>query len=234
MRRLYLALVALFAFAPGGRAAAQAFPLDSVRALLPVGTLTVDAMDVAPSPRMTELSQKLQAAVRQNAEWFQQQVRSARPGEPLPYDARLGLTRAEYEEFLRLAGSIELRKVAEAPLVVRAEGTRLVFDGGTGMPDLTGVAIDLAADQLVTPLATVTGSREVHNDSARSGIGPWHGRTWAVEELSADAREGKLVSLSVGRLRESGRGVIYWQQRQVQGGRQTMRMVRILFFDVPR
>lgn len=234
MRLPYLVFVALFTLAPCGRAAAQAFPLDSVRALLPAGTLKMDAMDVAPAPRMTELSQKLQAAIRQNAEWFQQQVRNARPGEPVPYDVRLGLTQAEYEEFLRLAGSIELRKVAEAPLVVRAEGSRLVFDGGTGMPDLTGVAIDLAADQLVTPLATVTGSHEVQNDSARAGIGPWHGRTWAVEELSEDGRAGMLVSFSIGRLRDSGRGVIYSQMRQVRGGRQTMRMVRILFFDVPR
>jgi hypothetical protein len=234
MRLLYLALVVLSSFAPSGRAAAQAFSLDSVRALLPPDTLTVDAMDLAPSPRMVELSQKLQAAVRQNAEWFQEQVRNARPGEPVPYDARLGLTQAEYEEFLRLASSMELRKVAEAPLVVRAEGSRLVFDGGTGMPDLTGVAIDLAADQLVTPLATVAGSREVHSDDAQAAMGPWDGRTWDLEEISADAREGRLVSLSVGRLRESGRGVIYWQQRQVQGGRQTTRMMRILFFDAPR
>ncbi|MBW3572925.1 MAG: hypothetical protein KY467_17650 [Gemmatimonadetes bacterium] len=234
MRLLYVALAALFALAPSGRGAAQAFPLDSVRAILPPGTLRVDAMDLAPSPRMTELSQKLQAAIQQNAAWFQQHVRSATPGEPLPYDTRLGLTREEYDEFLRLAGSMELKKVAEAPLVVRGQGERLVFDGGTGMPDLTGVAIDLAADQLVMPLGTVTGSREVHSDGAGAAMGPWHGRTWSLEEMSEDGRDGRVVSLSVGRLRESGRGVIHTQMRQVQDGRQIARMVRILFFDVPR
>lgn len=233
MRLLYLVFSAFVVLAPAS-AAGQAFPLDSVRALLPAGTLRVDAMDLAPSPRMTELSQKFQAAVQQNAEWFQQHVRSAPPGEPLPYDARLGLTRAEYDEFLRLAGSMELRKVAEAPLVVRAEGSRLVLDGGRGMPDLTGVAIDLAADQLVTPLATVTGSREVHNDGEQAAMGAWDGRTWSMEDLSRDARDGKVVSFSVGRLRESGRGVIYSEMRQVQGGRQILRMVRVLFLDVPR
>ncbi|HEX6371284.1 MAG TPA: hypothetical protein VF006_20365 [Longimicrobium sp.] len=233
MRLQYLALAALLALAPCGRADAQAFPLDSVRALLPEGTLRVDAMDVAPSPRMVELSQKFQAAARRNAEWLQQQVRSARPGEPLPYDARLGLTREEYDELLRLAGSMSLRKVAEARLSVRTEGSRLVLDGGAAMPELTGVAVDLAADQLVTPLATVTGSREVRNEGAAAAIGAWTGRTWSLEELSQDARDGKLVSLSVGRLRESGRGVLYWEMRQVQGGRQTARMVRILFYDVP-
>ena len=233
MRPLYLALFALLAFVPCGRADAQAFPLDSVRALLPPGTLRVDAMDLVPPPRMTELSQKFQAAVRQDVEWFQQHVRSTPQGEPLPYDARLGLTREEYDEFLRLATNVGLRKVAEAPLVVRAEGSRLVFDGGAGMPDLTGVAIDLAADRLVTPRDTVAGSDEVHNDGARAAMGPWDGRTWDLEQLSEDARDGRLVSLSVGRLRESGRGVLYWQMREVWGGRQTARIVRILFYDVP-
>lgn len=233
MRLLYLAVSAALALAPAASARAQAFPLDSVRALLPAGTLRVDAMDVAPAPRMAELAQKFQAAAQRDPQWFQQHVRSARPGEPLPYDAKLGLTREEYDEFLRLAGSMGLRKVAEAPLAVRAEGSRLVFDGGAGMPDLTGVAIDLASDQLVTPLATVAGSREVHNDGAGAGIGPWDGRTWSLEELSEDGRDGKVVSLSVGRLRESGRGVLYWQLRQVRGGQQATRMVRILFYDLP-
>ncbi len=236
MRLLYLALSAVLTLAAPASAGAQrtAFPLDSVRALLPSGTLRVDAMDVAPSPRMAQLTERLQAAIQHNSEWFQQQVRRARPGEPLPYDERLGLTRAEYEEYLRLARSMGLRKVAEAPLRVRAEGQRLVLDGGTGMPDLTGVTIELAADQLVTPLGTVTGSREVHNDGEGAAIGAWDGRTWRLEELSADERDAKVISLSVGRLRESGRGMLYWEARQVRGGQPVSRIVRILFFDPPR
>jgi hypothetical protein len=233
MRLLYLALCATFAFAPVSPAAAQAFPLDSVRALLPAGTLRVDAMDVAPAPRMTELAQKFQAAVQRDPEWFQRHARTARPGEPLPYDPKLGLTREEYDEFLRLANTMGLRKIAEAPLAVRAEASRLVLDGGTGMPDLTGVVLDLAADQLVTPLATVTGSREVHNDGAGAAMGAWDGREWSVEELSEDGRDGMVVSLAVGRLRESGRGMLYWQLRQVRGGQQAVRMIRILFYDLP-
>jgi hypothetical protein len=235
MRPLYLIIATLFALVPADSASAQtrAFPLDSVRALLPVGTLRVDAMDFAPSPRMVELSQKLQAGARQNEAWYQQHLRTRMPGQPLPYDARLGLTREEYDEFLRLAGTLELRKVAEMPLVVREAGARLVFDGGAGLPDLTGVVIDLAADQLVTPLATVTGSREVHNDDEGAALGTYDWRLWSHEELSADGRDARVVSLAVGRLRRSGRGVIHLDMRQVQDGRQTSRVIYTLFYDVP-
>lgn len=224
----------VLAAAPGDAVAQRAFPLDSVRALLPAGTLRMDAMDLAPSPRMAELAARLQAAIQRNPEWFQEQVRRARPGEPLPYDERLGLTRAEYDEYQRLAAGMGLRKVAEAPLTVRAEGSRLVFDGGAGLADLTGVAIDLQADRLLTPLGDAGGSREVHNDGEGAAMGAWDGRTWSLEEVSPDGRDGKVVSLSVGRLRESGRGVLYWQARQVRGGQPVLRIVRILFYDVPR
>ena len=54
-------------------------------------------------------------------------------------------------------------------------------------------SIDLAADQLVTPLATVAGSREVHNDGERAAMGPWDGRTWDLEEVSEDARRARRV-----------------------------------------
>lgn len=231
LRYLVVSMVLALAALP---ARAQSFPLDSVRAILPAGTLRVDAMDVAASPRMQELSRKFQAAAQQNQEWFQQHLRSAQPGQPLAWDARLGLTREEYDEFLALATQMQLRKVGEAPLQVRAEGSTLVFDGGTGMPDLTGITIDLAGDRLVTPLGTVTGSREVHNDSAAAGMGPWDGRTWSLEEVSTDGRDGRVVSLSVGRVRENGRGILYTQMRQIQGGRPTVRMVRILMYDLPR
>ncbi|HEX2078570.1 MAG TPA: hypothetical protein VHG08_12700 [Longimicrobium sp.] len=214
--------------------AQRTFSLDSVRVLLSPGSHRMDAMDIAPSPRMEELTARLQAAIQRDPEWFQEQVRRAPAGEPLPYDQRLGLTRVEYDEYQRLAANMGLRKVAEAPLTVRAEGSRLVFDGGAGFADLTGVAIDLQADRLVTPLGDASGSREVHNDGERAAMGAWDGRTWSLEEVSPDGRDGTVVSLSVGRLRESGRGVLYWQARQVRGGQPVLRIVRILFYDVPR
>lgn len=205
---------------------------DSVRALLPVGTLRVDVMDMAASPRMNELTQRLQAAAQANQAWFQEAIRRSTPGEPLPYDPRLGMTEAEYQEYLGLARSLTLRKVAEAQLTVREEGARLVFDGGSSFPDLTGVAIDLASDELLTPLGTVRGSKPLHVPEG-TAAGAWDGVRWRLEELSADAADGKVISLSLGRRREDGRGILYWELREIRGGRPVRRMVRILYYGLP-
>jgi hypothetical protein len=208
--------------------------LDSVLALLPAGTLTVDVMDVAASPRLMELTQQLQAAIRADPAWFQEAVARATPGEPLPYNAKLGLTEAEYQEYLRLAGNLTLRKVTSAPLTVRAEGGQLVLDGGAAFPDLTGIKLDPAADELTTPLGVIRGSNEVHSDGENAAVGAWDGRRWRLEQGSVQGGDAKLVELSLGRLRENGRGVFYWQLHEQRDGRVAQRMVRILYFDPPR
>jgi hypothetical protein len=227
-----LSALCLACFAP--HAAAQRGDTEAVVGrLLPVGTFTVDAMDLRASPRHAELGARIQAAAQQNAAWLQEQVRRARPGEPLPYDARLGVTREEYAEFLRLSGSMTLAKVASAPLTVREEGRRLVLAGGTAFPDLTGIAIDLDAGSLVTPLGTVPSWEPARSDGARGAMGAWEGIRWNLEDMAPDASEGRIVSLLLGRLQETGRGVFYSELREVRGGRPTARMVRILYFDPP-
>lgn len=234
-----LAVIVLAAAPPAAaRAHAQApavraVSLDSVRALLPAGTITMDVMDLAPSPRLAELGERLVAGARANPEWFQKAVRTAAPGEPIAYDPRMGLTEAEWQEYQRLSRGQTLAKVAEGPLAVRVEGTRLVLDGGAGFPDLTGLAIDLAADELVTAAGTVRGSEEDHNDGG-GAIGPFDGRTWRKEEGTPESGDIKTVRLTVGRLRESGRGLLHWEWRAVEGGRLTRRVVRVLYFDPPR
>jgi hypothetical protein len=214
--------------------AASAAALDSVRALLRPGTFQVDVMDVAASPRLMELTQKLQAAIRADPAWFQEAVSRAAPGRPLPYDARLGLTEPEYREYLRLASTLGLHKVTAALLTVRQEGGHLVLDGGVAFPDLTGIKLDPAADELTTPLGVIRGSEEVHSDGERAAIGAWDGRRWRLEQGSVQGGDAKLVDLSLGRLRENGRAVFYWQMHEMREGQPPRRMVRIFYFDPPR
>ena len=84
----------------------------------------------------------------------------------------------------------------------------------------------------VVRIRAVSSEHEGEDEGAALGTYDW--RTWSDEELSVDGRDGKVVSLAVGRLRQSGRGVLYPESRQVQNGRQTSRAIRILFYDVPR
>ena len=60
-------------------------------------------MTMRYTDRANELMLKLQAAVATNQDWFLEHVKRAKPGEPLEYDPRLGLTKEAYAEYLREA-----------------------------------------------------------------------------------------------------------------------------------
>ncbi|HYW13053.1 MAG TPA: hypothetical protein VE871_13930 [Longimicrobium sp.] len=204
--------------------ARPAVAMDSLRALLPAGTFTVDVMDVVDPPRLTELQDRLYASA-----WYMDAV-SRTAGEP-PYDAAMGLTEAEHREYLGLWGNPVMSKVAESQLTVQDLGTRVVLNGGEAFPDLTGVVVDFAADQVTTSIGVMRGSTEVHPDS--TPLGAWDGRAWGMEEGSRESGHIKVAALSLGRLRENGRSVLIWRMGEVRTGQVVQMRMRAFRFDPP-
>lgn len=124
------------------------------------GKFTVDVMELAAPPRANELNQRLKQAVGQNPNWWLEHVKKASPGEPLPYDARLGLSKTEYDEFLELSKKMTTVKKAEATILVVDKGDDVyVLDGGQQLQDfITGIEIDLRNDKVRTPFGNLTGT----------------------------------------------------------------------------
>lgn len=220
------------------RAGATATTADqrvgSVRALMRVGEFRVDVLGTVHPPRMLELTTRFQAAMQRKPAFWQQYIRErARPGEPLPYDTAMGLSRPEYEELLRLAGETRTAKVSEATLTIRAVGeNRYEINGGSELPELTGIVIDLGADQVRTAFGTST-ERGVIEPSERQATGPWAGVSWKHESLDASASEGSTFSFALGRLEGSRRGILYFDAKRMAAGRLTGRATRLLSYDLP-
>src|SRR4051812_24359477 len=59
-------------------------PLDP-RELLPVGTFTVDMMELQPTPQIKEISERLRRGIASHRDWWASYRRQAQPGKPLPY-----------------------------------------------------------------------------------------------------------------------------------------------------
>src|SRR5215210_5114173 len=112
---------------------------DPIHSLIPVGTFTVAVMDFVTSPRLKELTQRFQIAVQSDPAWLLEYTKANdRPGVPLPYHSKMGLSEVEYREMLSLLGEMRLSSVANAVLTVRAEpNRRFILDGGSTLPELT-------------------------------------------------------------------------------------------------
>ena len=217
---------------PAGATTTGPHEFHGPREVIVVGRLTVDVMELVIPQRVTDLTQRLLKAVRENPDWWSEHVKQAKPGEPLPYDSRLGLSESEYNEFLALSKKMTMRKKAEATLIVSTDGDDVyLLDGGQALPDFTGIEIDLKNDLVCTPFGVATKRSEIHapEDSA---LGAWDGVQWKLENPGPNGITGTFAKLAVGRQKRSGRCVIYYDAKKF-GLDEMTRISNVLIYDLP-
>lgn len=178
--------------------------------LLKPGVFEVKECDVAPSPRMVELSDKLTRAMREDLAWFSDYVQKAEPGEPLAYHPKLGLSEAEYQEYLQFVNAMTLQEIGTAVMHVSEvkHGVQVRIDSAQESPlELT---LEFATGQLHTPVGTVGSPIALGPDAEVRGLGSVTGFKWHEEKDDAP-----VFALQIGRTRSSGQGFLYCRlQRQ--------------------
>jgi hypothetical protein len=191
------------------------------RALLPKGPVTVDVLELWTPPRMNELRQRLRNAAQADPAWFQEHVRRAPPGQPLPYDPKLGLTEAEYKEFLRLADSVQMRAVRTETLVIEPIAAGWRFGPATTLSALRGLEIDTVANQVHSSFGNLAAASPIVPSPAQQATGRWGGPRWALEAVDSLTRTGTRAAFAVGKHESTGRTVIYFNAQRVASGQLT-------------
>ncbi len=202
-----------------------------VEDLLPRDGAVVDVMELVFPDRQKESAKQIQQTVQKDPDWFLSHIKKAKPGEPLPYDPRLGVTKREYEEFLKLAEEVTLKKVRTAKLSVARNGNRIALDGGRALPHLKSVELDLDADSVATPFGDARVRETIKASEGQKATGPLNGLAWRLETLEENPLNGTVVKFSLGRLEKTDRGILYYDVKQVDPGSKT-RITYILLFDL--
>ena len=213
-----------FLFFLATAAAAQ----PSFRPLLPVGQVGATILQPAAHPRFTELAARLQRAAQDNPEWWTSHVQSAREGEALPYDARMGISEVEYRQMLSLADSVVMQRGGTATLGVStiANGWRL--DGGATFPEITGVEIDTLALVVRTPFGELREFNIVPASDAQRVTGRWTGPQWKLAQLDSAGTNGVAASFALGTLEASGGTLLLYDAKRARNGQITERVFRLL------
>jgi hypothetical protein len=185
--------------------------------LIPIDGAAVDIMEVVFPPRYLEIFKKMQMAIAKDREWFLSFVKSAAPGEPLPYDPRFGITKDEFDEMRKLGKRARLIKVKTVKLHVVKEGRVIAFDGGKDLPELTGVKLDLAANVVTTPFGEAKESSRIEATEEQKLTGPWNGLQWKLEQGSERPLRFTIAKLALGKLQKSGRGILYYDASHFDG-----------------
>ncbi len=204
---------------------------SDIEALLPDDGASVDIMQLVSPLRLLELTKKFGQGVAQNLQWWISALKKAAPGEPVPYDPRLGLTRDEYDEFLALSKKVTLSKVKSTFLRISRDGDRFTFDGGVDLPDLTGVELDLTSNSVRTPFGVAAQRSEIKASEGQTWTGPWNAVQWKFEKFGPQLGMGTTIAFALGRLIKTGRGILYYDVSETTE-KSARSLLDVLYYDL--
>lgn len=223
--RFVLALSLLLSF-PQARAAQGQTP--TVQALLRPGQHRAELLDMGPSPRLQELTDKVKAAAQADPTWFQQHAAMATPGDPIPYHQKLGVTRAEYDELLHLLTTAQMRPSDTVIVVIESTDKGFRLGTGTGIPSLRGLEIDTVANTVRAGVGLLASGDPILPTKDQQATGEWGGPRWTLETLNGASPTGTHASFAVGRHTASGRTIIYYDVTKADAGQVILRETRFL------
>jgi hypothetical protein len=202
-----------------------------IEELLPTGKCNVDVMGVTYPKRFLELAEKLQSATVTNKDWWLDYIKkNAKQGEPLPYNSQFGLTKKEYAEYLSLGEKRTLGKIGSGILQVQTNSNSYELDGGSTLPDLTGLKINLQKLTVVTPFAVLT--NPIRDESSGGpGLGAFSGYRWDFEQGDIDKGDITEASFSIGKLKESGRRFIYYKGGVMKTNNPISNVRIVIYYD---
>lgn len=174
-------------------------PSSMLEAMLPVGTFNAELLDFEISRRATELAGKMRLATSKDPVWFQRYlIENVKPGEPLPYHPKLGLTEAEHEELLSFAdGSGKLYVKGQIKMTIKKQGSKYEISVPGPAPSLGSVSIDPNELVVQTEYGRLSAPKWNSSDGSSGLLGAWEGFVWYVEEGSFQGGDAKSIKFNL-------------------------------------
>jgi hypothetical protein len=168
---------------------------------------------VLPPPEIDKFVAKVEAAARKDPKWFQEFSGQAKPGTPLPYDERLGLTKPEYDEYLALWNKREFKPIEEVTLLLRptaGDTWAVTSTGGAG--SLSTLRYSAKSDSFRSPNGELKRIEDIKAD-ASSILGEWTGLEWKFEEETGLGKSKE--NFAIGRLADKKFGIIVFRAQEL-------------------
>ena len=166
-----------------------------------------------PPPEIEKYVAKVETAARKDTKWFREFSGQAKSGAPLPYDQRLGLTQAEYDEYLALWEKREFKTREQVMLLLRQSAGDTWSITSTGAASLfSTLRYNPKSDLFRSPNGEMKRLDDIKADSS-SILGAWTGLEWKFEE---ETGLGKIKeNFALGRLANNNYGIIVYRAQEL-------------------
>jgi hypothetical protein len=166
-----------------------------------------------PPPEIEKYVAKVEAAARKDPKWFREFSGQSKSGTPLPYDERLGLTKAEYDEYLALWEKREFKPKEQVMLLLRQSTGDTWSITSTGAASLfSTLRYNSKNDVFRSPNGEMKRIEDIKADSS-SILGAWSGLEWKFEE---ETGLGKIKeNFAIGRLADNNYGLIVYRAQEL-------------------
>jgi len=168
---------------------------------------------VIPPPEIEKYVAKVEQAAKKNPEWFREYSKNAKPGAPLPFDEKLGLTKEEYDGYLKLWAKREFKPMQDAVLVLRETSDGSWTLAGTGnAATLATLRYQPKGDSFRSPNGELKRIEDINAD-ASSILGAWNGREWRFEEESTLGKTKENIAF--GQYADKKYGLVVYRAQEI-------------------
>jgi hypothetical protein len=209
------------AFLPLAALACTAFPLAAQAPkiftdLIPADTpVKGEIVVVVPPPELDKYIAKVEQAARKDPEWFKEHAKNGKPGVPLPYDERLGLTKEEYDDYLKTWAKREFKPVEAVAIQLKGDKEgRWTINMTGGAQNISTLKYDPKEDAFKSPNGTLKRIDDVAAD-ADSTLGQWSGHEWKFEEQGSFGTTKE--NIAVGKTGDKKFGLVVYRFQEVSG-----------------
>lgn len=139
---------------------------------------------VLPPEEINKYITKVQAAAKNDPEWHVEYAKKAQPGVPLPWHEKLGLTKEEYEEYLKLWDERKFKAVHQVTLRLEESNPNewMVRVSGVGMP-ISLLRFNAESGNFKSPNGELQRIADVDADE-KTILGAWKGQEWKYENIT--------------------------------------------------
>lgn len=168
---------------------------------------------VIPPEEIEKFVRKVEVSARKDPKWFREFSTQSKPGEPLPFDEKLGLTKAEYDEYIALWARREFKPIEETVLLLRSVSSDAWILNATGKAsNLSTIRYQPKDDVFRSPNGELKRISDIKTDST-SILGEWTGMEWKFEEESS---LGKIKeNLAIGLFADGKHGLVVYRAQEL-------------------